>query len=104
MKRSRIHLSDAAVNDIIEQADWYKERANSRLGNRWESAVARALLRIVNNPRSGAPCTFKASELRGVRRMSVAGFSKHLIFYRIEKDTLLILRVIHGARDLESLF
>jgi plasmid stabilization system protein ParE len=36
--------------------------------------------------------------------MSVSGFPKHLIFYRVEKDTLLILRVIHGARDLESLF
>ena len=104
MKRSRIHLSDAAVNDIIEQADWYEARANSRLGNCWESAVAQALLRIVTNPRSGAQCTFKASELRGVRRMSVSGFSKHLIFYRVEKDSLLILRVIHGARDLESLF
>ena len=104
MKRSRIHLSDAAVNDIIEQADWYQERADSRLGNRWENAVAQALLRIVKNPRSGAPCTFKASELRGVRRISVSGFPKHLIFYRVEKDTLLILRVIHGARDLESLF
>jgi toxin ParE1/3/4 len=104
VKRSRIHLSDAAANDIIEQADWYEERANSRLGNRWESAVAQALLRIVKNPRSGAPCTFKASELRGARRVSVSGFPKHLIFYRVEKDALLILRVIHGARDLESLF
>lgn len=104
MKRSRIHLSDAAVNDIIEQADWYEERANSRLGNRWESAVAQALLRIVKNPRSGAPCTFKAFELSNIRRMPVSGFPKHLIFYHIEKDSLLILRVIHGARDLESLF
>jgi len=36
--------------------------------------------------------------------MSVPGFSKHLIFYTIESDRLLILRVVHGARDLESLF
>jgi len=36
--------------------------------------------------------------------MPVPGFAKHLIFYTIENDKLLILRVVHGARDLESLF
>jgi len=104
MKRPRISLSDAAANDILEQADWYEEQVNTRLGRRWESAVSQTLLRIVQNPRSGSQCSFKAVELRGVRRVPIAGFSRHLIFYRVEKDALLVLRVIHGARDLESLF
>jgi toxin ParE1/3/4 len=104
VKRLRISLSDAAANDILEQADWYEEQANARLGKRWQSAVSQALLRIVKNPRSGSPCSFKASELRGVRRIGIAGFPRHLVFYQAEKDTLMILRVIHGARDLESLF
>ncbi|HXM60924.1 MAG TPA: type II toxin-antitoxin system RelE/ParE family toxin [Terriglobales bacterium] len=104
MKKSPIGLSDAAANDIVEQAEWYEVQADPRLGRRWESAVSRALLRIVKNPRSGAPCNLQASELQGVQRMSVSGSPKHLIFYRVEKDALLILRVIHGARDLESLF
>jgi toxin ParE1/3/4 len=66
--------------------------------------VSRALLRIVTNPRSGAPCSFKSIELQGIRRVPIAGFPKHLVFDRVEKGTLLILRVVHGARDLESLF
>jgi plasmid stabilization system protein ParE len=36
--------------------------------------------------------------------MPIVRFPKHLIFYRIEHDQVLILRVIHGVRDLESLF
>jgi plasmid stabilization system protein ParE len=36
--------------------------------------------------------------------MPVRKFPKHLIFYRIENGKIVILRVIHGARDLESLF
>ena len=104
MKNARISLSDAAANDILEQADWYESQANARLGKRWESAVSQALLPVVRNPRSGAPCTFKAVELRSLRRIPIAGFPRHLVFYRAEKDTVLILRVIHGARDLESLF
>jgi plasmid stabilization system protein ParE len=36
--------------------------------------------------------------------MGIAKFSKHLIFYHIEDGQVVILRVLHGARDLENLF
>jgi plasmid stabilization system protein ParE len=36
--------------------------------------------------------------------MPITRFPKHLIFYQAESGEVLILRVIHGARDLESLF
>jgi plasmid stabilization system protein ParE len=36
--------------------------------------------------------------------MPVAGFTKFLIFYQTRDLETLILRVVHGARDLESLF
>ncbi|HWW15869.1 MAG TPA: hypothetical protein VN310_14505 [Candidatus Dormibacteraeota bacterium] len=39
-----------------------------------------------------------------MRRMPIAGFPRHLIFYRAEEKEIRILRVVHGARDLESLF
>jgi toxin ParE1/3/4 len=74
------------------------------LAKRWEGAVSSVLIRIVKNPQSGARCSFDADELQGIRRMPIARFLKHLIFYRVEGGEILILRVIHGARDLESLF
>jgi toxin ParE1/3/4 len=49
-------------------------------------------------------CSFTADELHGTRRMPVAGFAKHLIFYQSSERKILVLRVVHGARDLESLF
>ena len=103
MKEQQVRLSDAAVNDIIEQADWYEEQAERRLRNRWDRAVRSALLRIAKNPRAGMLCKFKAEELGKVRRVLVTGFPKHLVFYRFHENELLILRVIHGARDLENL-
>jgi len=36
--------------------------------------------------------------------MPIARFPKHLIFYRAENREILILRVVHGARDPENLF
>jgi toxin ParE1/3/4 len=47
---------------------------------------------------------FKADELHDTRRVPVVGFSKHLVFYKSHESEILVLRVIHGARDLESLF
>lgn len=104
MKRVKVRLSDAAVNDILEQAEWYEQRSSLILAKRWESAVTSALLRIVANPRSGSLCTFHADELQSIRRMPITRFPKHLIFYQFEDNEILILRVVHGARDLEHVF
>ncbi len=70
-----------AIADILEQSDWYEAQADRSLAQRWEEAVTATL-----------------------RRMPVAGFAKHLIFYQSSERKILVLRVVHGARDLESLF
>jgi toxin ParE1/3/4 len=104
MNRVRVSFSDAAGNDILEQADWYKQRSGLTLAKRWERAVTSALLRIGANPHSGSLCAFQTNELQSIRRMPITGFPKHLIFSRVDNGEIVILRVIHGARDLESLF
>jgi plasmid stabilization system protein ParE len=103
MNRAGFRLTDAAVSDIQEQTDWYAQRSDRALARRWENRVTAALIRIEKNPRSGAKCGFGAEELQDVRRMSIAGFPRHLIFYRTTEGEIKILRVVHGARDLESL-
>lgn len=104
MKASRITLSDLAVADILQQADWYEVRVGLALSKRWERAVTSALMQIIQRPEAGSPCRFKARELRDVRRTSVRGFPKHLIFYQFQGGEVVVLRVVHGARDLEGLF
>ena|SRR5438876_940207 len=71
------------------------------LAERWEKAVTSAALRIAKNPNGGTPCKFESSELRDLRRTTITGFPKHLIFYRFHEEEIFILRVVHGARDLE---
>jgi toxin ParE1/3/4 len=103
VKNLRLNLTDAAVRDILEQVDWFASQDDPGLGDRWERAVGDALLRLIRHPRAGASCHFTSSELHGVRRIPVGGFPNHLIFYRLRDSDLLILRVLHGARDLEPL-
>lgn len=103
MKRPRLVLSDAAIADILEQADWYVAQSGEALAKRWEKAVTAAVLRVVSRPAAGAPCRFRPSELRGLRRATISGFPRHLLFYRFDEAEIHILRVVHGARDLERL-
>lgn len=104
MRKRRLVFSDAAIADILEQAEWYAAQSGRRLASRWEKAVTSAVSRVVSRPAAGAPCRFRPAELRDIRRMMIAGFPKHLVFYRYDTDVVFILRVIHGARDLERLF
>jgi toxin ParE1/3/4 len=104
VKAPRLTLSEAAASDILEQADWYEAQADQKLAKRWEKGVTSTLLRISRWPRTGSPCKFKSTELNDVRRVPVAGFPRHLIFYQSYAREIVVLRIVHGARDIESLF
>ncbi len=103
MTNPRLVLADAAIADVLDQADWYIQQSGQPLAQRWEKAVTSAISRVVSHPAAGAPCTFKPPELRGVRRTTIPGFPKHLLFYRFDGEEVLVLRIVHGARDLERL-
>jgi toxin ParE1/3/4 len=103
VKKPRLVLSDAAVADILEQAEWYVGQSGAALAKRWEKAVTTALFRILANPAAGTRCYFRPIDLRDVRRTLMAGFPKHLLFYRFQETEVFVLRVVHGARDLENL-
>lgn len=104
MKERRLVFSDAALTDILEQSDWYAAQSGIRLTRRWQSAVASALSLVIRRPAVGAVCRFHAPELQDVRRVTISGFPKHLLFYKFDAEKLFVLRVVHGARDLERLF
>ena len=104
MKPGSIRFSDLAVADILEQSDWYEVQSGPKLATRWDRSVTSTVVRISTAPKSGALCRFQAEQLQGTRRVPVAGFPKHLIFYQVEPRGIFVLRVVHGARDLESLF
>jgi toxin ParE1/3/4 len=104
VKKARLVFSDAAITDILEQADWYRVQSGSRLARRWERAVTSTIQNVVRYPSAGSLCAFQAPELTGTRRVGIPKFPKHLVFYRSEGEEIFILRVVHGARDLERLF
>jgi len=55
-------------------------------------------------PERGTLCNFRRSSLSGLRWIPINGFPQHLVFYLFDSQLriVLIVAVLHGARDLEA--
>jgi toxin ParE1/3/4 len=52
----------------------------------------------------GEVCRFSSDRLADLRMTRVEGFPNHLVFFRPTDAGVEIVRVLHGARDIETLF
>ena len=68
------------------------------------NAVEDALDQLAAMPEMGRAREFQAARLAGVRSWSIPGFRDYLIFYRPIENGIQVIRVLHGARDLERIF
>ncbi len=61
--------------------------------------------RLAVTPGIGEPVETRDPLVRGLRCSSISGFPNHLIFYyRSSDDEMVVVRVLHGARDLGRIF
>ena len=92
-----------AIDDLAGLAAFLgaENRATAR---RFSDAVRTATLRLVTFPYLGAKWRAGPGAPPGVRRWAVPGFASYLIFYLPTTDGVRVLRIIHGARDIEALF
>ena len=74
---------------------------NFSAANRFLRAVDTDLQKIHGMPGIGAIRTFRRAKLRGIRSLPVSGYRNYLIFYRVDQNHIEVLRLIHGARNLE---
>jgi toxin ParE1/3/4 len=80
----------------------YIGERNFDAAERFLAAVNEDLARIRSMPGMGAMREFDDPRLRDLRSLPVSGFRNYLIFYRVSADRVEFLRLIHGARDLET--
>jgi toxin ParE1/3/4 len=74
------------------------------LAERYLDAVDATCLRLVDHRQSGAPYDSGIAGLNGLRRVPVRGFENYLLFYVASETGIDVIRVIHGARDLDRFF
>ena len=102
----RLQILPTAAQEIVEQAQYYRTRSGDDLAGKWQSAVTQTISSLRILPERGTLTNFKAAAIQSLRRIGVPGFPKHLIFYQYIEDPrmVVIVSVLHGARDLEALF
>jgi plasmid stabilization system protein ParE len=100
-----LRISEAAAISIVEQADYYQQVSDFERAQKWETAVDQAVRSLLSFPERGAPCRFRSPALAGLRWILVPGFSKHMVFYRNvpQERIVLIVQILHGARNLETI-
>ena len=89
--------------DVDEAADHYADHGGLDLGLRFLNAVQEAYDFIAENPQAGPGGHYQDSHLQKLRRWPVPGFENYLVFYHLVGDCVEIVRVLHGARDIEVL-
>jgi toxin ParE1/3/4 len=59
---------------------------------------------LLSMPLMGRESEYRTPKLSDMRQWRVKGFPKYLIFYRPMTDGIEVIRILHGASDLESTF
>jgi toxin ParE1/3/4 len=99
----RYSVSPAADQDLDDQAGYLAQAASLETALRFYDAAATTFAKIACNPGMGERRASARLRLADLRVGRVEGFEKHLIFYRPTDDGIEIVRVLHGARDLDRL-
>ena len=95
-------LLPAADRDPDNQAAYLATQASLEMALRFYDAASSTFGKIAGTPGMGEPWPSADPRLAGLRVWRIRGFEKHLIFYRHAADAIEIVRVLHGARDIES--
>lgn len=101
---ARHHISPAADQDLDDQAAYLAQEASLETALRFYDAAAATFEKIARMPGMGESWKSAQARLVGLRVWRVEGFENHLIFYRPAEDGIEIVRVLHGARDIGSIF
>jgi toxin ParE1/3/4 len=93
----------AAEQDLDDIAA-FLQAASPHTAIRFLEAADRACARLAEMPDLGSAYESPHPALAGLRLWSIRDFKRYVILYRPIPDGIEVVRVVHGARDLESLF
>ena len=101
--RKRILVRPAAERDIEEQAEYLALHSGVAMALRFYRVMEESFQLLANRPKIGKLIEARSRLLAGTRWFPLKSFPKHLVFYRPVEDGIEIIRLLHGARDIESL-
>lgn len=99
----KVNIRPRAIADIEHCANYLEENATPDVALRFRSAIMQAIAQIETMPGAGSPRRVRNSRLAGLRMWVVPGFRNYLLFYLTPAGEAEIIRLLHGAQDVNSI-
>jgi len=98
-----LFIQEAAEQDILHQVEWYAEKGLPAVGLRFRDAVLNAIDALAAMPGAGPPKFINDPRLSGLRSWPVEDFDEFRVYYLARPELLIVVRVLHGKRDIGAL-
>lgn len=94
---------DPRADRDIDEHFAFISRESLDVAMRFLDATNREFERLARSPGLGSTCETRSPRLTGLRVWPISGFDRHLIFYRPISEGIEIVRVLHGARNIDRI-
>jgi toxin ParE1/3/4 len=99
----KLFVQEAAEQDVLLQVAWYARKDLPRIALRFSAAVVAAFEALSARPRAGRPRKTDNPALAGLRTWPVKGFPEARVYYLLQTDLLVIVRVLHSKRNTDAI-
>lgn len=99
----QVKISREARHDVIEIATFIA-KDNPDAAYRFVIRFEETIDSLSKNPLIGSSREFEASDLENTRFWPIKEFRNYLLFYRVRRRELDVLRVVNARRDFSLLF
>jgi toxin ParE1/3/4 len=102
--KARIERHSAVIEQDLPDIYAFIAQHDPAAAERVLDAVEKTFDQLAEQPDCGVSYPTRNPRLQELRMLPVIGFRDYLIFYRVEIESVRILYVTHGARQLARLF
>ncbi len=100
----KIVYRQAARDDVTRQFRYYLVNLDlPEVASRFREAVRTTAEAIRERPRSAPPCGLHNPQLRNLRSWPVAGFERLRFYFLVDDETIRVIRILHGKRDVKGI-
>ncbi|MDQ2924696.1 MAG: type II toxin-antitoxin system RelE/ParE family toxin [Acidobacteriota bacterium] len=96
-----VRLSNEARQDVRGIAEYFDlETGSFSISNRFLAAFQTTCMTLQQFPEIGVAVRGLHPDFAGWRRIPLDRYPQYLVFYRHNKSTIVVERIMHGSRDL----
>lgn len=99
----KLIIRNLATQDLRQQANYILSNGNVAAAEHFLELAEATFSQILITPKIGKSIDFVFDRMGEIRQWRIKNFKDYLVFYRVQEEEVEILRVLHGARDLEGI-